>query len=253
MLKLSSRSRKNRGSGTSITIRMPTTPTDIKISGCLTRRLLGIDVFSDAIATLPTWIMRAAVCRVRDTKGQDFRDGAVQVFRHLAADVDQLVEGPRHQLVFHDHDAVLATDLSNLLGDESLRPLATTTGAPLAFASYFSATARCVGLVMITSAVGTAAIMRLRDISALRAADLRFDRRVSFRRATFFLDFIARHPEVPPIGNVDTHSPRHRSPTRAPLMVSAALMVAQPTVGSRDSMPNCVSDRNSSMSCLMVR
>ncbi len=54
LLRLSSRSRKNRGSGTSMTIKMPTTPTDIRISGCLTSDVLGIEVFSDAIATPTT-------------------------------------------------------------------------------------------------------------------------------------------------------------------------------------------------------
>jgi hypothetical protein len=44
-------------------------------------------------------------------------------------------------------------------------PLATTTGAPIAPLSYFRATAKWVGLVTTTSALGTSDIIRLRAIS----------------------------------------------------------------------------------------
>ncbi|MNN43889.1 hypothetical protein D3C81_1581530 [compost metagenome] len=44
-------------------------------------------------------------------------------------------------------------------------PLASSFGAPPASASYFSATAKCVGLVITTSAVGTACIIRRCAIS----------------------------------------------------------------------------------------
>ena len=54
-----------------------------------------------------------------------------------------LPEGPRHQLVSRDRDAVLATDLSRSSSAMQIAaPLATTTGAPLAPTSYFGATAR---------------------------------------------------------------------------------------------------------------
>jgi hypothetical protein len=47
--------------------------------------------------------------------------------------------------------------------------LAITFGAPIAPSSYFSATAKCVGLVTTTSAVGTAASIRPRDIARCRS------------------------------------------------------------------------------------
>jgi hypothetical protein len=49
MLKARSRSRKNRGRGINMTIKMPTTPTDIMMSGCLTKEVVETDVFSFAI------------------------------------------------------------------------------------------------------------------------------------------------------------------------------------------------------------
>jgi hypothetical protein len=52
-------------------------------------------------------------------KGQNFCDGAVEVFRNLPPHFDQLVQGPGHQFVFHDHDPVLTTDFPDLFGDEA--------------------------------------------------------------------------------------------------------------------------------------
>ena len=49
ILKLSRRSRKKRGKGINITIKMPTTPTDIRMSGCFTSEVVGTEVFSCVI------------------------------------------------------------------------------------------------------------------------------------------------------------------------------------------------------------
>ncbi len=59
--------------------------------------------------------------------------------------------------------------------------------------SYFSATAKWVGLVMTTEAFGTAAIMRLRDARLADLPDLALDRGIAFGLLELLLELVHRH------------------------------------------------------------
>ena len=184
---------KNRGSGTSITIRMPTTPTDIRMSGCFTRDVLGIEVLSFAIsAPLPADYAGGNLPRTRYTKAR-ISATAIEVFRNLRP-LRPTCTTSWPPACFDDHDAMLTTDFPDFSAMNPA-PFATTIGAPIAFESYFNATARWVGFVMMTSAVGTAAIMRFARHLPLGAADLRFEPG-SPSAARLFPDFVARHSQT---------------------------------------------------------
>ena len=71
--------------------------------------------------------------------------------------------------------------------------MATTLGAAIASRVYSSATAKWVGLVMTTVALGTAASMRRRDHLALHAADAALDLGVALEHLVLVLDFLLGH------------------------------------------------------------
>ena len=75
-------------------------------------------------------------------------------------------------------------------------PLATTTGAAMVSGLYRSATASSVGLVTTTSAVGTAAIMRLRAMSRCARAHARTQERIALGFAMFFFDLLLGHAKA---------------------------------------------------------
>jgi len=83
----------------------------------------------------------------------------VQVFGHLLLQLGGEVQGTGQRRGFKNVDAVQSGFFADGAAMWSV-PLATSTGAPSPEGSYSSATAKCSGLVMITSASLMRFIMR---------------------------------------------------------------------------------------------
>ncbi len=99
----------------------------------------------------------------RHDVADDLGHGAVVLLLDRLVDLDAGVQRPGERHVLDDRYVAGDSKFADFRAMRSM-PLATQTGACMP-ASYFSATAKCVGLVTTTVALGTFAIIRLRERS----------------------------------------------------------------------------------------
>ncbi len=97
--------------------------------------------------------------------GQHLGHGGIERRGNLVADLGMAMQGARQRRRFEHRHLVLGGQLANPVRPPGSCPWPPPAAPPCARVSYFSATAKCVGLVTTTSALGTSAIMRRRAIS----------------------------------------------------------------------------------------